>query len=141
MNSYLTYNETFAINDALIKRAGPNYILEIGKLIGGQITINEIEYERTKPVQMNFPRSYNYNITLKLPEGFTVSGLDKLNKSVDNATGSFISTAKVEGSNLVITTSKNYKHNYETSANWPKMIAFLDEAVQFTNEKILLKKQ
>lgn len=89
---------------------------------------------------MAYPRSFNYQITLNIPDGYTVAGLDKLNKSVDNETGAFISTAKLEGNQLIIKTSKQYKNYYEPNSNWNKMILFLDEANQFTNEKILLKK-
>ena len=141
LDSYLTYTEAFDIKNALIKKAGPNYILEIGKLIGGQITLEENERTRTQDIQMNYARSFNYNITLNIPKGYSVNGLDKLNKSVDNSTGAFTSTALVEGGQLIIKTSKLYKHNYEKSENWTAMTAFLDEALQFTNEKILLKKQ
>jgi len=139
-DKYFTYDENFTVSDALIKKAGPNYILEVGKLIGGQVDLSDEERKRTENVHMNYPRSYNYNITLNIPEGYSVSGLDKLNKSVDNKTGAFISTASMSGNQLIITSTKQYKNNYEDHADWPLMMAFLDEAFQFTNEKILLKK-
>tara|TARA_R110002012_G_scaffold206357_2_gene376166 strand:+ start:25512 stop:27677 length:2166 start_codon:yes stop_codon:yes gene_type:complete len=139
-DTYFTYNESFNISDVFIKKAGPNYIMEIGKLIGGQVDLSDEERKRTENVYMNYPRSYNYNMTLNIPEGYSVSGLDKLNKNVDNKTGAFMSTAIVKGNQLLITTSKQYKNNYEDNTDWPLMMAFLDEAFQFTNEKILLKK-
>ncbi|GGG51067.1 hypothetical protein [Bizionia arctica] len=135
-----TYDESFNAKDAFIKKAGPNYIMEVGKLIGGQVDLSDEDRKRVENVFMNYPRSYNYHVTLNIPEGYSVSGLDKLNKSVDNKTGAFISTATIEGNQLIITTTKQYKNNYENGADWPLMIAFLDEAFQFTNEKILLKK-
>ena len=141
LETYFTFTETFNAKSALIKKAGPNYIIEIGKLIGGQINLEEKERNRTANIYAQNARSFNYNITFNIPEGYTVVGLDKLNKSVDNDAGAFISTALIEGGTLIIKTSKQYKHNYEPSSNWNKMIAFLDEANQFTNEKILLKKK
>ena len=140
LDSYFTYTENFKAKNSLIKKAGPNYIIEIGKLIGGQIDLSEKERIRTEDIQMPYARSFNYQITFNIPEGYTVSGLEKLNKNVDNTTGAFISSAKVEGNTLIINTSKQYKHNFEPNSNWNLMIAFLDEANQFTNEKILLKK-
>ncbi|WP_299227889.1 DUF3857 domain-containing protein [uncultured Psychroserpens sp.] len=141
LESYFTFTESFKAKNALIKKAGPNYILEIGKLIGGQIDLDEKERKRTENVYMPYPRSFNYSITLNIPEGYTVAGLDKLNKTVDNATGAFISTAKIEDNTLIVNTSKQYKNYYEPNSNWDMMIAFLDEANQFTNEKVLLKKK
>lgn len=139
-DSYFTFTESFTAKNALIKKAGPNYIFEIGKLIGGQIDLEEKERQRTENVYLPNPRVFNYTITFNIPEGYTVAGLDKLNKNVDNSTGAFISTAKIEGNQLLVTTSKRYKNYYEPNSNWSKMILFLDEANQFTNEKVLLKK-
>ncbi|MCB0399400.1 MAG: DUF3857 domain-containing protein [Winogradskyella sp.] len=140
-NTYFTFTEDFNAKSSLIKKAGPNYIIEIGKLIGGQVEIGEKEHERTADINTESARSYNYEITFNIPEGYTVAGLEKLNKSVENETGAFISTAKIKENQLIITTSKQYKHNFEPNSNWKKMIAFLDEAHQFTNEKILIKKK
>ncbi|WP_299367090.1 hypothetical protein [Winogradskyella sp.] len=139
-DDYFVFTESFDINNALLKKAGPNHIIEIGRLIGGQIDLEEKERERTANINVEYARSFNYKIDFVIPEGYTVAGLDKLNKSVDNETGAFISTATIEDNILKIETSKKYKNHFEPSENWPKMIAFLDEANQFSNEKILLKK-
>ena len=90
---------------------------------------------------MRYPRVFNYDIVLNIPEGYTVKGLDKLNKKVENETGAFISTAKLEGNKLIVSTSKQYKNNYFPREKWKDILAFLEEAIQFTNEKVLLKKQ
>ena len=139
-DDYFTYTETFKAKDVLVKKAGPNYIVEVGKLIGGQIDLTDKERERTAKINMQYPRSFTYEIALNIPAGYTVSGLDKLQKNVDNTTGAFISSAKMEGNTLKISTSKQYKNNFEPNENWAMMIEFLDVAQQFTNEKILLKK-
>lgn len=136
----LTIEETFNIKNNLVKRAGENYIFEIGKMITGQIEINEKEKNRTNNIYMPFPRSFENEIIFEIPEGYTAVGLDKLNKNVENETGAFVSKATQEGSKIVIKTSKKYNHYYEPNANWSKMIAFLDAAYQFSQEKILLKK-
>ncbi|MCX7548624.1 hypothetical protein OS188_11745 [Xanthomarina sp. F1114] len=139
-DTYFTYNESFNTSDQFIKKAGPNYILEVGKFIGGQVDLTDEDRKRVENIYMNYPRSYNYNITVNIPEGYSVSGLEKLNKSIENKTGAFISSATIEGNQIIITTTKQYKNNYEDNADWPLMMEFLDEAFQFTNEKILLKK-
>lgn len=90
---------------------------------------------------MAYPRRLKNSIRFQIPEGFVVEGLEKLNVSTENETGAFISQATVEGNELVINTTKEYRHNYEPNANWGKMMEFLDEADNFYNAKILLKKQ
>lgn len=134
-----SYEDQFQM-EGFTKRAGKNYIFEAGKLIGGQVALKEEEMERTQDIYMPYARSFENNITVAIPEGYTVDGLDKLNKSVKNATGGFISTASVEGNQLKITTNKYYNNNFEKAANWPLMIEFLEAAFQFTQEKVLLKK-
>ncbi len=141
INTNFVFTEAFKLKNKYIKKAGPNYILEIGKFIGGQVKIKDKNRKRDANIYMTNPRSYDYKIILEIPEGYKVVGLDKLNKSVDNTTGAFISTAKVIENKLIIETSKQYKHNFEPKENWSKMLAFLDEANQFYNEKILLKKE
>ncbi len=140
LDTNLEYNESFTFKNQFIKKAGPNYIIEIGKFIGGQIEMVDEQRERNVNIYMRYPRTFNYEINLKIPNGYKVAGLDKLNKNVTNTTGAFISTAKVENGFLKIQTSKQYKHNYEPKENWNLILAFLDEANQFKNEKILLKK-
>lgn len=139
-SSPFTFNEDFTVKNSLLKKAGENYVFEIGKLIGQQADIEEKENERTNNIYMAFPRSFKDEITFTIPDGYTVSGLDKLNKKVENSTGGFESTAKIEGNKLIITAHKYYTNYYEPNANWKNMIAFLDAAYQFTQEKVLIKK-
>lgn len=138
--SPFAYKENFTIKDNLIKKAGPNYVLELGKLIGGQIEIDEKEIKRTNNIYSVYPRSFEEEIVFTIPDGYTVAGLDKLNKKVENSTGGFVSSATVEGNKLTIKTYKYYANYYEPNSNWKDMIAFLDAAYQFTQEKVLLKK-
>lgn len=133
-------SEDFNISEDLLKKAGNNLILQVGKLIGKQVEIGEDEKIRNNNIYMNFPRSFNETIIINIPEGYSVSGLDKLNTSVTNETGGFSSTASIEGAVLTISTIKYYSHNYEPKENWGKMVEFLDAAYQFTQEKVLLKK-
>ena len=72
--------------------------------------------------------------------GLEVEGIDKFNMNVDNATGFFKSTAKVEGNQLILTASKGYKTISEKKEAWPDMVKFLDEAYKFTQLKVVLKK-
>lgn len=137
----LEYEEKFKFKDQLLKKAGNNIIVEIGKLIEGQIEITEKEKKRENNIYMNFPRSFEYTIVFKIPEGYTVSGAEKLVKNVTNETGSFVSTYEIKGNELLLSAKKSYKNYFEPVKNWSKMVDFLDAAYQLTQEKILLKKQ
>jgi len=124
-----------------VKKAGNNYIVEAGKLIGGQLDLAKEQRERTLDVYMPYARSYAYTINFEIPAGYTAEGLDKFNKKTENECGGFKSVATLEGNTIVFKVFKYYSNAFEPVANWKKIIAFLDEGAQFNKEKILLKKK
>ncbi|AXG71777.1 hypothetical protein KORDIASMS9_04035 [Kordia sp. SMS9] len=135
-----TYEQDFVMKNQLVKKAGKNYLFEVGRLIGGQVSVTQDEVDREQNIHRPFPKSYENNISITIPEGYKVAGLDKLNKNVANETGGFESSATVEGNILKIKTLKYYSNYDEPNSNWNKLRAFLDEAYQFTQEKIMFRK-
>lgn len=127
--------------DGWIKKAGNNLIVEAGKFIGSHLEIKQEQRERKLDVYMSYPRTFTYNITFTIPDGYTAEGLDKLNKKVESEVGGFVSTAKVEGNKLLLTAKKYYNNYTEPVANWSKLAAIVDAAFEYTKEKILLKKK
>lgn len=125
----------------LVKKVGPNYVIKAGRLVGGQLILNEDEMEREVDVHMNFPRGFEYVIEITVPEGYEVKGLSNFSNEVDNETGSIKSAASLEGNILTITFNKYYKNNYEPVKNWDKMKAFLIPGGEFLRKEILLKKK
>lgn len=139
-NQPFVYAEQFVIKNNFVKKAGDNYIVEIGKMLTDQIDVDKKEKDRVNNIYMSFPRSFDNEFIFEIPAGYTVMGIEKLNKKVENETGNFISTASIAGNQLTIKTMKEYKNYFEPNSNWIKMVSFLDAAYQFTQEKILLKK-
>lgn len=125
----------------LSKKIGQNYIFEAGKLIGTQINLKMLNKKRVHDIYMPYARSFKNELIIHLPAGYSVQGLSKLQKKVTNETGGFESSAKLEGQNLIITAYKYYKRNHEPKTQWNKMKSFLKTAHQFTQQKLLLKKQ
>lgn len=137
----LKYDETFTLKK-MINRAGRNYIFEIGKLIGSQIKLEQNELqERKTDIWLANARTIENNITLNIPAGYTVEGLEDLNMSVDNESGAFTSTAKIDGDKLVVTSQKIYKKNFDRKEAWPNYIAFLEAGYKFSQAKVVLKKK
>ncbi len=139
-NNVFEMKEEFSVN-AWVKKAGNNFIIEVGKLVGGQFEIKADQRERKLDIYMPYARMYTYTVDFTIPDGFSVEGIDKLNEKVENECGAFISTAVVKGNKLLITTKKYYNNIEEKAANWPKLTAFIDAAFEFGKEKILLKKK
>ncbi|MBP7556198.1 MAG: DUF3857 domain-containing protein [Chitinophagaceae bacterium] len=133
------FSEKFAL-DGLIKRAGNNIILEIGKIQGRPLSIKEHQRKRNVDVYMPFPRAIGYDIRIRIPDGYTVAGVESLNKSVQNETGYFKTEARVDGQVITVTIKKGYFHNFEPASNWDKMLAFMDASNEWESAKLLFKK-
>ena len=139
-NSTLKYEESFTAK-GFTSKAGRNYILEIGALIGRQVELEEKEInERNHDINIDQTRSYTNKLIVTLPEGYSAHGLEELNFNVDNAMGSFISKATAADNVVTIEVNKAYKQHYASKTSWPEMVAFLEAAYDFTQKKVILKK-
>jgi hypothetical protein len=139
--AWLQYREKFTIKK-LLSKAGKNYVFNIGSLIGEQIKLDENELKgRQTDIWLPHARTIENTITLPIPDGYTVEGIQELNTSVDNESGAFVSTAKVEENKLVITTRKVYKKHFDKKEAWPNYVAFLEPAYKFSQTKVVLKKK
>ncbi len=137
----LKFKEKFSLKK-LISKAGKNYIFEAGKLIGGQIKLEAEEMKvRQTDIWIPTARVIENNITINIPSGYTVDGIQDLNMNIDNPSGTFISSAKVTENTLLITTRKVYKNNFDKKEAWPNYIAFLEPAYKLSQAKVVLKKK
>jgi hypothetical protein len=137
----LQFKEKFTLKK-MLNKAGKNYIFEVGKLIGDQVKLEQSEMAgRQVDIWLPHARTIENNISVTLPAGYTVDGLQELNTNIDNESGAFISSAKVENDKLLIATKKIYKKNFDKKELWPNYIAFLEPAYKFSQAKIVLKKK
>ena len=136
----LVYEEKFQINNVM-KKAGNNYLLEVGKLIGPQMLIEEDEKYRQADIFLSNARTFEYHITLTLPDGYQAKGLEDLNVKLDNRAGQFVAKARQEGNKLLITSKKSYKKKLMAQQEWPQLVDFLDAAYLFSQKKIILSKK
>lgn len=124
-----------------VKKAGPNLIFDIGRMIGSQIQLDEDDLkDRTKDAEINFAKTIENNITLELPDGYKAEGIENLNMSIKNEFGAFTSIAKMEGNQLKVSTKKIYKNQTIPANEWRKMVEMLELAFKFSQQKIILKK-
>lgn len=134
-----SYSSTFTMG-GLVKKAGNNIIVEVGKLQGTPLFMKDDQRKRDIDIYMPFARSFEYMIEMEIPEGYTVDGVSALNVKVENETGIFATAATFDGKKLSIMVKKHYAHNFEKAANFDKLMAFMDASNTWTNAKILLKK-
>jgi len=139
--AWLQYKEKFTLKK-LISKAGRNYIVEIGKIIGDQIKLDSNEMKtRQTDIWIPFARTIENTITVNIPTGYSVDGTQDLTTNVENESGSFSSTAKLDGEKLIITTKKLYKKSFDKKEAWSNYIAFIEPAYKFSQAKIVLKKK
>ncbi|HEY3406119.1 MAG TPA: DUF3857 domain-containing protein [Ohtaekwangia sp.] len=133
------YTFTFETEE-LMKKTGPNYLIDAGKLIEEQTKIEGDELERKSNIYFDNARTFEYAITIEIPSGYSVQGLDKFTQNVVNTWGGFTSKAREENGKIIIETKKFYNANFVPKDQWPKLLEFLNAAHTFTEQKILLKK-
>ncbi len=129
----------FKVN-SFTKKVGNNYLVSIGKLIGGQINVTDEPKVRNFDIYQPYARTIKNVIEFKIPEGYIVKGLDKLNFKKDSEFCSFTSTTKKEKDKFVLVTEKIYKTNFIKASNWESLQLVLNSAFDFTNQKILFEK-
>jgi hypothetical protein len=138
-NPEFVYHTNFTM-DNFVKKAGNNYIVEAGKLIGSFTKVEEKERTRTIDVYTPCARRYSYNITIEIPKGYAVKGIENFSKSISNETGSLTASATADEAAVMIKIQQLYARNFEPASNWPKLLELMDGLYNMTNQKLLLEK-
>jgi hypothetical protein len=126
--------------DNFVKRAGNNYILEAGKLIGSFNKLEEKDRARTIDVYTPCAQTCTYNVTVSIPHGYKVKGLENFSKVLNNETGSLTASATADDAAVRITIKQSFASNFEPAANWPKLVELMDGLYDLSSQKLLLEK-
>jgi len=138
-NTELSYKQTFTINHVFTK-AGRNIILDLGKLAGSQIELEEKDLKREHDVYYAYKAMNSYEIYVTIPDGYSVENLNEFNINIDNECMSLFTSAEVENNDIHFTFRKVYKSFYDPKENWPKYVEVLEAAYDITQKKVVLKK-
>ncbi|NLZ72877.1 MAG: hypothetical protein GX905_03540 [Bacteroidales bacterium] len=133
--SEVTYTQ-----EGLVQKAGPNYILNVGKLIGDHLDLKGKERKRDVDIYIPTARSFDYDIQIQMPKGYVVDNLEKLNQQMDNIAGAFKASIIQEGQILKINVSKIYKKAFLPVTEWNDLLEMLDATTNFRTQSIVLKK-
>ena len=133
------YSSSFNLG-GLVKKAGNNLIIEIGKIQGNPLKVNREQRKRDIDIYMPYARSFEYNIELDIPDGYTAEGVEALNKKVTNETGFFTAEAAIKGKIITIRVKKHYLNGFEPASNWGKLLEFIDASNDWLNAKLLFRK-
>ncbi len=135
------YETTYTLNN-LVKKAGSNYILSVGKLLGNQLQLEKNDRNRTVDVYALSPRTYEWKIAVKLPAGYRIpaDALKKLNTRMENECGCFMAQATYQDGVLHLEAVKEYAHKIEPKERWPQLCEIIDAAQHYESVSVLLKK-
>ena len=129
-------------SDGYVKKAGPNLIFDIGLLIQEQLKLEEDEMKfRDQEVLLNNAKLITNTISVTIPNGYTVNGIEELNFDFESDVASFSSVVKQDGNTIMVDTRKVYKKERFGAENWGNMVEFLELAYKFCQGKLVLKKQ
>ncbi|MFT6747161.1 MAG: hypothetical protein ACJAZ2_001509 [Glaciecola sp.] len=141
--STATPERIFTINATLkdlIRKAGPNYLFNVGKIIGDQVIIEDHEKKRVNDIYLNYAKTFRYVLNFDVPAGYSLAGLSKLEQKVDNSIASLsIKTNKTEN-HVTISVEHKYKKKEFKKEQWPSMIQVLKAVEDFYDAKLMLKK-
>ena len=130
------------VMDGMVKRAGNNYLLSVGKLIGSSLKLEGKDRERIDDVWRNMAFVDEWNIEIPLPQGYKVSAeaLKKIETSVANECGEFTVKATAGNESVKVYVRKCFAHRVEPVSNWSKLLALVDACSAFTDKQMVIAK-
>lgn len=130
--------------NTLLEKAGKNYLFKIGEIIGGQAELYQ-EHERQNPIDMPYPTYYKRNITFKIPEGYSLQGLEdlKIDESVSEEgelVNRFISDYTIEGNTVKVRADEYYHKVSLSKKNYEPFRKVINAAADFNKVVLVFEK-
>ncbi|QYJ67156.1 DUF3857 domain-containing protein [Flavobacterium litorale] len=98
--------------------------------------------ERAYPIDFKYPRQQRYNISITVPEGYTVESLpETATIAMDGNICVFNLTVTQKANQIQITTVKSINVAMLASDSYKELKVFYNDMIKKQNEKIVLKKQ
>lgn len=128
---------------SIIEKAGSKLILKIGELIGPQTEMYN-EKTRQTPMELTYPHAYHRTLTIVIPQGYSVKGLDglKLNHVYQNGSESmgFTSDFTLENNILKVNINEYYNNIMYPISSYNDFIKIINAAADFNKVTIVLEK-
>lgn len=128
-------------SSALLEEAGESFLFQVGQVIGTQSELYQ-ERERIYPIEMQYPNEYNYTITVDIPNGYTLEGLESLiiNKKLE-IDGEILcqwdSNYEIKKNKLVISIVEYYRTNDYPIEHYEGFREVINAASDFNKAAVL----
>ena len=144
------YNAPFTISATItgadmLEFAGNKILLKIGEIIGQQSELYS-DKPRQKGIDVEYAHYYDRIITVEIPEGFKLDGLEALKKDVKvlDADGKpmafFTSEYKIEGGKLIINIIESYNALELPIEKYSEFRSVINAASDFNKITLVLNK-
>ncbi|MCO6174371.1 DUF3857 domain-containing protein [Flavobacterium sp. NRK F10] len=147
----------FEVNDDKPKNVIVNFELESSNLvdqIGNKMYLSPMMFlkmdenpfkdsERKFPIEVNYPFKENYNIVIKLPEGFEIEYLPEAVSYVTEG-GEILFTYQIANptpNSIQMVSTLEFRSSIVPVHNYQSLKTFFDELLKKTDEKIVLKQK
>lgn len=132
-----------AVAENLVSQAGNNMLINIGKLIGSQLTLKESQRTREIEAIMPYPSNERVQILFTVPDGYTVNpeSLEALNVQLNNNAGNFGAWASVKSSDptvVDISVIFSLRNSVYPAEKWPEVVELIDASSNFNGISLLL---
>ncbi len=135
----------------MVTKAGNEYLLKVGSVIGAQMSIYTKEPRRT-PVDLDYPHTVTRTITVDIPKGYKILNPEKLRIQADfvdkdvNTVAAFnssyeIKTDKVNGDKLVVYVKEFYKQIHYSLLEYEHYRKVVNAAADFSAVTLALTKK
>ena len=131
-------------NEDFWQKAGHNYILNAGALIGPQSQMySEDESARRTPINSSFARRFQYEITFNVPANYEISNIESLDMDVDGSNGDytfyFKSSHTRTGDVVKVVIDELYDHDLYPADQFSAYQKVINAAADFSKKKVIFK--
>lgn len=130
---------------SLVEKAGKSYLFRLGEVIGSQVELYQ-EHERQNAIEMQYPTYYDRSISIEIPEGYSVEGLEdaKINKYVEingEKVNGFESDYTIEGNTITINADEYYHKISLPKETYEDFRKVINAAADFNKVVLVLEKK
>lgn len=136
----LKYRLSYILPDC-IKKAGNNYLVSIGKLIGGNGQIEPSMRTDNHEQILYQARTIQWEIGMDIPEGFIADqeNINQLQRIVENEAGTFHSQASYDEKQIKLSLTKSIAERTLPADKLPQLLEIMDAVSAFTEQTIFLR--
>lgn len=138
----LKYQLTYILPDC-IKKAGNNYLVSIGKLMGNNTHI-EPSMRTDKHEQILYQaRTIQWEICLDLPEGFEADAesINQLKYHLENEAGSFRSQVSYDEKQIKLSLTRCIEKRILSADSLPQLLELMDAVSAFEGKTVFLRQK